>query len=375
MLTGCDQSAMKSESASAEENRPDVTPTKQERKVNAALDAVAKDLAAALKNRPVRTLVKKETGTLLAGQHNVLYETIASKKIGGESKTSSRTFEEVLAGQRASLAKDGKALSTSEAVKRVREDAAAIPKFDIGVPVRHKQWNPQETTPLVAFHHRREIDDTKLERIKAYDAEGNVHWLDAQEEPKRPVVVVGINERTTADGKIHPVYREVRPASKRDGQTIIPPDDGYGGGGMRYENSPRESGDKEYVQRWTCKDDEEPWIREGAEIKAIYNGIADPDASIETFYFGELDDGSTETVDKFLFTWDWGEYGDKVAVFWYEADGGSAGITEREIFQTEFEFEYGYKGDELGTAGLENTDPPGIEYKLSKVNFVPAWDD
>lgn len=252
VLAGCDQSAMKKESPGAEKT-PE--PTKQEKELNAALDAMAKDVAAALESRSVRTLIKKETGKLLAGQHNVLFQTIASKKVDGLAKNGEpATFEEVLAGQRASLAKAGKALSRSEAAKRVRGDAATIPKFDIGVPVNHKKWDPKTTTPLVAFHHRQEIDDTKLKRLKAYDAEGNVRWLDAQKRPEQPVVVVGVNERTTADGKLLPAYRgDVE--SKR-----LPCCGGDGGGGGGGSSESLEYGDEIYLNKVKInKDKEPPW--------------------------------------------------------------------------------------------------------------------
>jgi hypothetical protein len=261
LLAGCDQqSAMKAPTDS--EKSGDPTPTAQEKKLNNALDAMARDVAAALENQSVRSLVKHQTGELLAGQHNVLFQTLADKTVKGLSKSGqSTTFEQVLAQKRAGSAKSGKSLK--QALTSVRTDAKAIPKFDIGVPVHHEKWNPGETTPLVAFHHRQEIDDTKLEKIKAYDAQGNVHWLDAQETPDQPLVVVGVNERTTDDGEVRTMYQRLpqpicaSPRSKCGG------DGGTGGGGGGSGGGSSESleyGDEVYLWKVKVnKDKEPPW--------------------------------------------------------------------------------------------------------------------
>jgi len=293
VLAGCDQSAMKKESTGAEEAPK---PTKQEKELNAALDAVAKDVAAALENRSVRTLIKKETGKLLAGQRNVLFQTIASKKVEGLAKDGEPlTFEEVLAGRRASLGKDEETLSKSKAVEQVRKDAAAIPKFDIGVPMNHKKWDPKTTTPLVAFHHRQEIDDTELKRLKAYDAKGNVHWLDAQKRPEPPVVVVGINERTTADGTVRAPYRE-RTETTKNRQRIEEPggggSGGGGGGGGGSTEDPRDYGDNEYLQRVKITQDGEPPYKGDPEVRI--HAKAEDGSTLKT-YISEKRDGSNMT--------------------------------------------------------------------------------
>jgi hypothetical protein len=186
------------------------------------------------------------------------------------------------AQQRAGSAKSGKALNN--ALSSVRTDAKAIPKFDIGVPVHHESWDPKETTPLVAFHHRQEIDDTELERVKAYDAQGNVHWLDAQEVPEQPVVVVGVNERTQVDGTPLPAYQEEPPTEKATTNDCLEPTPirspsleqvstnctgGVGGGGGGSSDEPREYGNDEILEAVNIDAELDNWFHGDPEFVAI----------------------------------------------------------------------------------------------------------
>lgn len=267
------------------------TPTAQEKKLNNALDAMAKDVASTLENQSVRSLVKNQTGELLAGQHNVLFQTLADEKVKGLAKSGqSTTFEQVLAQERAGSAKSGTSLKS--ALTSVRKDAETIPKFDIGVPVHHEKWDPKTTTPLVAFHHRQEIDDTKLKRIKAYDAEGNVHWLDAQETPEQPIVVVGVNERTTNDGEVRTMYRDLQPicASPRSKCSGGGSTGGSTGGGSTED--PREYGDNEYLKRIKITQDGEPPWKGDPEV--VVSAKDENDGHLKT-YRPEKRDGSDMT--------------------------------------------------------------------------------
>jgi len=47
-------------------------------------------------------------------------------------------------------------------------------------------------------------NEKTTDKIKAYDTEGNIHWLNAKEQPDFPVIVIGLNERTieTANGNV-----------------------------------------------------------------------------------------------------------------------------------------------------------------------------
>ena len=366
VLAGCDQSAMKKESTGAEE-APE--PTKQEKELNAALDAMAKDVAAALENRSVRTLVKKETGKLLAGQHNVLFQTIASKKVDGLAKNSEpATFEEILAGQRASLAKAGKALSRSEAAKRVREDAATIPKLDIGVPVNHEKWDPKTTTPLVAFHHRQEIDDTKLKRLKAYDAQGNVHWLDAQETPERPVVVVGVNERTTADGKVRSGYA----GNKALSDPCLYAKCGGGGGGGSTEDS-REYDDNEYLDRAKVKNDHEPWVKEDPEVNLrVHNDSGEKwwERSLDRDGGGMFsDDTSWNSYNDYAFKWTKSDIGSYTTWTFFERDSGATVTLTLSYKGQEFEVQWTDDSDKMGFQAVQFGTDDDTTFDMGDVEF------
>lgn len=399
MLAGCDQQPAMEESKSAEKTPAEVTPTEQERKLNAALDAMAKDVAAALNRQSVRTLIKKETGTLLANQHNVLFETIASKKVEGLAKDGTpMTFEQVLAQKRttAMKAKSGQDVSLETALRNLNQDAETIPKFDIGVPAHHEKWDPKETTPLVAFHHRQEIDDTELERLKAYDAEGNVHWLDAFEKPDRPVVDVGINERTTADGKVLPAYQRDN-QNKRIEIGDDPCTYNCGGGGDDGDGSTggtRDWGDREFLKEMYLSKDEDAdyglpdfiggWRENAPEVRLRVRSInktgSDAGDSGLNEYTGSISgvEGDNSWYDAQaarsdgLFNWN-KDVGNKTVWFFFDHDPGKNSdeysiVTEGKTYV--FSEKYAEDDDVLGwdTVNFED-DPTSITYFIEDGKF------
>lgn len=345
---------------------PTTTSTPED--VNKALDNLARDLAAAGKLESVRKAIKEETDTLLAGQRNVLYKQIASKSLSSaKGKAQGQTFEEVLAQQRAVT---GGAKSVSKATAGVQKDAATVPKFDIGVPVNYKLWKDgaPEEAPLVAFQHKQQADDLELERVKAYDADGNVHWLSAEGPPEdRPVVVIGINERLSEE--------QVRKISEGTAQSkflgIDPPcligcgdDEDDGPGSIQYDDDWRNTGDAEYLDRVKVTDDHEPWWHGDPEIKIaifsnkndgiddfpLYQAELDRDGASAAFWGRTSDDRSWNEYDRSLFTW--GGQQEFALYYFYEYDNGVNLGRNTIVFQ----------GEEYGLGSLEwseDSDPFG----------------
>lgn len=375
LLAGCDQqSAMKEPT---EETSSEAVPTEREKRLNAALDAMARDVAAALENQSVRTLIKKETGKLLAGQHNVLYKDLASRKVNGQTKRQgTTTFEQVLAQQRTGSAKFEREMDA--ALDGVRADAATIPKFDIGVPVHHESWDPKEAAPLVAFHHRQEIDDTELERVKAYDAEGTVRWLDAEEAPDRPVVVVGVNERTTAGGKViygnddSGKYKQIclQSAAKCGG--------GGGGGGGGSGEDRREYGDNEYLDRARVLDDHENWVLEDPEVMIEVRGQTQ--TGLQNYGLKNFDlnwdgggmfsdDTSWRGYDVFFFKWTQDDAGGYTIWNAYEYDEGESVEFTITYQGQEYGFDWTNDNDDMGYQAVQFENDDDIVYDLGDIKF------
>jgi hypothetical protein len=79
--------------------------------------------------------------------------------------------------------------------------SSAIPNVQISVPVHCTDWDPDSYIPLVAVLPY-DYQEKPGNIIKAYDAEGKVYALSADEEPGFPVVVVGRSERVDEDGQL-----------------------------------------------------------------------------------------------------------------------------------------------------------------------------
>jgi len=344
------------------------------KQLNESLDQIALDLARALKNRSVRELVKEQTGILLAGQNNVLYRRIADRQISDAKAAGGTTFEHVLARQRIGGSPTTKALHG--AVEDVKADVTRIPKLDIGVPVHHEKWDPAKTTPLVAFHHRHEIDDTDLERVKAYDASGNVHWLDAQEPPSNPVVVVGRNERTTTDGEVLPGFREQGDPAKEiclDCGGGGGGGDGGGGGGSTDED-PISYGEDLKLDRVRVLKDHEVWLNGDPEIYVEVKSANDTRLHGSKMrrdgggMFG--DDTSWYNYDRYLFTWNSG-LGSYAGFGWHERDNGSVSSYSAQYSgdYLNFGFKYTNSSDKMGFQAVQIGVDDETTFKLGDVNF------
>lgn len=197
-----------------------VTPTLGEIINVNELDEIAKALAASMGDESVRALIKTEALKKFDGDFDILYQKIGDQNVGGKTLN-------------AVLNENGRKNGASRTVP-IAQLAAQMPLLNISVPVNIEKWNTGSFEPLVVIASSIK-DDEKLKLIKAYDKNGKVYMLDAQKAPDYPVIVVGLNERTTfKNGKV--VLRTdlifpKKPSSARGNNEIIYDGGGSGDGG------------------------------------------------------------------------------------------------------------------------------------------------
>ncbi|GAA3524971.1 hypothetical protein AFL01nite_14340 [Aeromicrobium flavum] len=147
--------------------------------VNRELDKLAKQLAVASDDDPeLRKTIHGAVKKRFDGDENALLSTLVAKP----------NFTARVAGP-------GK---SKDAIAKAAEK---IPRLQVAVPRGFDSWDPATYAPLVAYFPQG-VDDTKVKTLTAYDAAGNTVTLDAQVAPKRPVIVVGLNERTDEEGEL-----------------------------------------------------------------------------------------------------------------------------------------------------------------------------
>jgi hypothetical protein len=158
--------------------------------VDQSLDSLAKLFARAMTDEKMRQNIHAAVAQRFDGDTEVLYKSISST-----SDVRSRLAKEYSRGRSAQY---------SAALSAVDSLAGAIPRFQVAVPAHFDSWDPASYTPLVAYMPP-DVEDTTLKTVTAYDARGKAYALDAQVAPARPVIMLGLNERTDDSGKLlHP---------------------------------------------------------------------------------------------------------------------------------------------------------------------------
>ncbi|MEO6729508.1 MAG: DUF3103 family protein, partial [Candidatus Dojkabacteria bacterium] len=152
---------------------------------NSIMDKIAKQLAVNLKQKDMRAFVKSEALKQFDGDYDILYRNIKDIVISGKA----------LKSHLVNNTKDSE-LSSND----VEELASTMPLLNISVPMNIEKWDTDNYTPMVAVVPA-DYDDKTAKLVKAYDGDGNIHYLDATKSPDVPVVVVGLNERTRIKDK------------------------------------------------------------------------------------------------------------------------------------------------------------------------------
>ncbi|HEY1025784.1 MAG TPA: DUF3103 family protein [Sphingobacteriaceae bacterium] len=165
--------------------------SENKKKIDDGLDLIAKNLAASFSKKELRHFVKKQALKKFDGDFDILYKDIKSVQINGKS------FQDHLVGS------NGASESDEAVFNQLKEIGSNLPLLNISVPVNIEKWDPDHFTPLVAIRSS-DYNEKTTKKIKAYDKNGIVHWLDAKKDPEFPVVAVSLNERTfvTLAGKV-----------------------------------------------------------------------------------------------------------------------------------------------------------------------------
>ena len=156
------------------------------------MEGVAKALAKSMGDKQVRSFIKSEASKQMDGDYDILYNWVDDKVIGGKSLESIIVDNTVTSPS-----------SKTNALENLRVTAASIPLLNISVPANIDKWDTENFEPLVAVSPYSFKDEKDVKIIKAYDKQGNIHWLDAKKKPDFPVIAVSLNERSIIkDGKI-----------------------------------------------------------------------------------------------------------------------------------------------------------------------------
>ncbi len=270
--------------------------------INRSLDHLAKSMAAALVDPGLRSTIHGAIKKRFDGDTNALWNSLAMDP----------TFSGKVAGAR-------------QSGDEIAQEAAAIPRLQLAIPVNFESWDPAKYAPLVAYFPEG-VDDTKLKTITAFDAAGNPQLLDAQVPPKRPVIVLGLNERTDEKG----ILVGAQNASPSKAKTLL---NSVAAAPARY------SVDMSIV---VLIDDKEPWAKGDAEIslRAKSRGCGGVEY-FEPNWPSLNNDGEV-----------WGPVGGRdlgqtacdVYFYWWEDDGGA------------FDFELGLGDFSLGVAMDDSDD-------------------
>ncbi|WP_158552691.1 DUF3103 family protein [Spirosoma telluris] len=203
------------------------------------IEKLAKTLAKSLKKSEVRKFIKKEALKKFDGDYDILFSTIVNQSIN------SRKVKDVLRDM------DNEPFNSDEVISK-------LPLINIAVPVGIEKWQEESFTPVVvAFPDIQ--DESKLDRVKAYNSEGKEIWLNTKDLPDEPIVVVSLNERMILDQNGKVVKRKDLLAINRpaDGPTtnLLPGEDPGSGSG----NSCTYTDGQYLYAKWFASDKIDRW--------------------------------------------------------------------------------------------------------------------
>ncbi len=241
-------------------------------KKSAIIDKIARQLAVNLKQKDMRSFIKSEALKMFDGDYDILYRDIKDVSVSGKS------FKAHLVNNN---------LNSVLSLAETEELANTMPLLNISVPVNIDKWDTESYSPLVAVVPA-DYDDKTAKKVKAYDGDGNVHWLDATTSPDVPVIAVGTNERSKISKnqvilsypKIKREKQYVQMENRR--QVAITFNDGEAGDDPGGEGDPintgnncaRYDGNWEYLYGLTfpgtsLQDTYEDWVLGAPEIRLI----------------------------------------------------------------------------------------------------------
>jgi hypothetical protein len=301
--------------------------------INSSLDALAKLLAGAVVNEDLRHTIHDSVEKRFDGDTDVLWKGLATQP-GARS---------ALAG----IAAREKGITTLDAQKTVDRLANEIPRLQVAVPANFDTWNPADYTPLVAYLPKG-VDDTTLKTITAYDAAGRTFQLNAQVAPKRPVIVLGLNERTDDAGHLL-TGRQVTPSRPVSSDSTTSTN--------ALTSAAAASSYRVDITYAYLYDDKEPWAAGDAEIYAKARSRGCSDVEWDDQFKDLNNDTDSWSGDKWV-----GNSKCDVVIYWWEDDGNS------------FDFELSLGVFKLGTHMDDSDDLIG-GFQFPHSSFAGSSDD
>jgi hypothetical protein len=354
----------------------------------------AKALASSLEKEEVRAFVKKEALKKFDGDYDILFSKAKHESVdigGNNGRTQSMSFSEILFDEEMNSTK-----RTKESFQSFLDSLQQMyPLLQISIPEQFdnnaENWDINKHVPLVAVVPS-DIKELNLPTLPAFDAQGNIHQIDAHTPPEELVIVISDNERLIAKSKVEysqnkrtaliyetpcielePVYSTVEydyytVQQYNEGLNACyePPHTGGGGstGGGSTDNSCERDGsdNKDRILgaqfvNYEVFDDAEDWFDGNPEVfvVVVYSRIVNGEAvgqvlrkSISserrnqwktcTWIGTSCDPDYFTTTDRpELFNWDKTEIGDEILLQWFEQDNTGAQHTRSFSINPTFE--------------------------------------
>lgn len=264
---------------------------------DALLEQTALALAKSLKDSNLRVAIKQEALKKFDGDFDILYKNFKGHKIDGIPVQTKLAMSRIDSHPNAKI-------NVTQSIAAM-DSITNVEKLQIAVPVNCEEWDPNVFTPLVAYIPQ-DFEEGVTEKIKAFDTDGNVHWLDAVVAPDFPVIVVGTNERTDVEGNVNENlydFSNARIAGK--------------GEYMHQINCTNLSA----IEAWALGAPELEYYvagsRKGAAVEIVKGSYYKPSKRKDI-------DNKWVTLDRFIFTWNRPDYDDYIAVKWVEIDDTGA---------------------------------------------------
>lgn len=162
---------------------------------NKLLNDYARVLAKAVQQKSLRTVIRDKAMQRFDGDFDVLVNRLEKENLEESGGSVRQLMAFVSKGDKL---RDADVDPSDSSCLQITD---FIPNVQVSVPVRCEQWDASDFVPLVAvlpYDYKEKPGNI----ITAYDSEGNVFRLNADEEPGFPVLVVGRSERVDEQGKL-----------------------------------------------------------------------------------------------------------------------------------------------------------------------------
>lgn len=228
-----------------------------------------------------------------------------------------------------------------------------IPSYEVSVPINADVWDTENYTPLVAFIPEN-FNEKIHKKIKAFNGSGNPIWIDVNEDPTLPVILIRPKENVDLSKYIIENENEFKSA--------------------------RTNGGNERIKQIGTDNigEVESWISgPRCELKCITISSKTKSIISEDYFYPKRSDINNKfyTVNHKILNWDKNVYGDFITMQWIEEDGGNKTTLSisypnqlggNSTLSTTIED----KDDNLGLKSISFDDNVGIEYNTGKIKWI-----